>query len=68
MPLPPELDQKIRARFDVLILEANDLISRMEAYAEEQRRIEREGTHGVRVSFQSALPNMGMLPNIKPLS
>ena len=26
MPLPPELDQKIRSRFDELILEANELI------------------------------------------
>ncbi|MYD11283.1 MAG: DUF4145 domain-containing protein [Chloroflexi bacterium] len=32
MPLPPELDQRIRNRFDELIVEANDLISKMVAH------------------------------------
>lgn len=42
MPLSPELDKKIRCRFDELILEANDLIPGMIAFSEKQRRIERE--------------------------
>lgn len=33
MPLPPELDQKIRNRFDELIVEANELISKMKVHA-----------------------------------
>ncbi len=32
MPLPPELDQKIRSRFDELITEANELIPKMKEY------------------------------------
>ena len=34
MPLPPDLDEKIRNRFDELIFEANELMSKMTAHNE----------------------------------
>lgn len=34
MPLPPDLDQKIRSRFDELIADTSDLISKMRAHDE----------------------------------
>ena len=39
MPLPPQLDQKIRDRFDELIAEANELIPKMETHSEEHARL-----------------------------
>ena len=38
MPLPPELDRKIRSRFDELIEEASELISKMKAHNEANPR------------------------------
>lgn len=60
MPLPPEMDQEIRRRFDELIVEATELIPKMEAYADEIERME------LQIGFVSHL-DYGHIPEFQSL-